>query len=201
MNECIFVCVWESTKKERERRERDIRDMRGHSSISNLTDRHITLTRCLSARGPVWETGHGRDRERMGGDPNSTLQPVIRIITRREHGRGAKQWRIRRTWTPVLNSELRWQGRARSSKTLWLLPFHTPHPPHQPRTPIKAVCVWYVCIGKTDPVMSTQLGNISALPGDVMIHLWGRQRKTGGGGGGGGLGPRTSRESRRWDRC
>lgn len=40
-----FVCVCVSG------RERHIRDVRGHSSISNLTDRHTALTRCLSARG------------------------------------------------------------------------------------------------------------------------------------------------------
>lgn len=50
----------------------DIRDVRGHGSISNLTDRHAALTRCLSARGPVWET----EREGGGGGiliPHSSI--------------------------------------------------------------------------------------------------------------------------------
>lgn len=83
LTQTVCVCV----------RERHIRDMRGHSSISHPTDRHTAITRRLSARGPVWETGWAEAaRAEDGGrtPPNSTQQHLIQIITweRRRPGGG-----------------------------------------------------------------------------------------------------------------
>lgn len=83
--------------------------MRGHSSISNLTDRHTALTRCLSARGASTRAGaSGREGEGGGGReeaPNSTQQHLIQIITPGEHGGAGKQGGERGHGHTVSNSE------------------------------------------------------------------------------------------------
>lgn len=88
-----------------------------------------------------------------------------------------------RTWTHAFNTELHWQGtNQRDTRAAALWPPPTPSLTHthtHPLPPINGACVWYVCTWKTALVISVQLRNISALLGDVMIHLWGCQRRRG----------------------
>lgn len=80
-----------------------------------------------------------------------------------------------RTWTHAFNTELHWQGTYQWDTQAAVLRPHRTHP----LPPINDACVWYVGLWKTVLVMSVQLRNISALLGDVMIHLWVCQRRRG----------------------
>lgn len=134
---------------------------------------------------PVSQRGQCETRSvggRRAGDPNSTQQHLIRIITPGEHGRGRKQWGERGHGHMLLT--LSHTDRAHSSKTREQQLHASPRLPQtfhthtqSPLSPINGACVWYVCMWKTELVMSAQLRNISALLGDVIIHLWGCQER------------------------
>lgn len=78
-----------------------------------------------------------------------------------------------KTWTHAFNTKLHWQGMYQWDMRTGTLcvPAHTHRPvSHHPHVRL----IW-----KTALLMSVQLRNISALLGDVMIHLWGCQRRRG----------------------